>query len=56
MTITLGWWIIPTIITIGSVIWVRVESSKGGYFAGVFEFYGASIMTLLSWLIYFVIF
>lgn len=56
MSITVGVWVIPLLITIGLFIWSYIESDKGGYFSGFFEFIGAVIGSLVVWLIYFIIF
>lgn len=55
ITITLGWWIIPTLITIvavGLAFWPR--ESGGGYpdFGAAFLMLLAIIAALVAWVIY----
>ncbi len=60
--ITIGWWIIPLLITIGFFIWANTRPKSGGsgmysgLLDGFFENITAIIVSLVSWLIYFVIF
>lgn len=62
MTITLGWWLLPFIITSTAFVWfVRAANEdmrQGGMFAGLgVLFYGSGflIVTLFVWLIYFAV-
>ena len=57
MTIQLGWWLLPLIITICSFIiasWYEVP--RGGYInidlEGLFRYAAATIISLVVWLIY----
>lgn len=62
-TITMGWWLIPAIITLISfaftykVVWIDYARDDWGQ-GLILLFYGsiAAIVSLLSWLIYFIIF
>ena len=57
MTITLGWWAIPTAATIGTVLWNHHQQrkSRGGYMSGdPFASVAAVVVILAAWLVYFV--
>lgn len=60
MTITLGWWLLPLVVTVAVWAWSewpREVSGSGVYFSfdveHVFRSIVALIVTLLAWLIYF---
>ena len=61
ITVTFGWWIAPTLITIGSLAWAipmrASERPTGGMFDGLgyaigggFRVGGAIILSLVAWL------
>lgn len=53
MSINIGWWAIPTIITLGSLIWVcwpQRQQGLGGDVVGAIFLLIAIIVSLLSWL------
>lgn len=60
--LTLGWWMVPFILTAASMIWamypreadrqVTGDYNFGGAVVGVFRLGGAAIGSLLSWLIW----
>ena len=58
MSITLGWWVIPTIITIVGYFWAKHaarDDTGSGYSAGIgaaFCFGGWLIVSMFVWLIY----
>jgi hypothetical protein len=63
-TITYGWWLLPFFITIASFAWsfwsTREEKKNPSGWIGValvgwFSYGLATIITLVSWLIYFII-
>jgi hypothetical protein len=59
MSITIGWWAIPALLTIASYIWTdhsNKKSSTGGWgdaVGGLFAFGGWLIFVLVVWLVYF---
>lgn len=60
MTITIGWWIIPTIITVIGLIKLFSTQDSGSNFmsgiGGMIDGLVISVIILISWLIYFIIF
>jgi hypothetical protein len=55
MTISIGWWIIPTIITGLAAVWALrsgKEDGYGGAFDSFFCMIGAVILSLVAWCIY----
>lgn len=55
MTVTIGWWAIPTIITLGSIVWAFWPQRTHGFGAdivGMIQFMGSVILSLASWLIW----
>jgi hypothetical protein len=54
--ITFGIWVIPTLITIGAIIWATfIVDSGSGYGAGlpnVFALVPALAVSLVSWIVY----
>lgn len=57
MSIDLGWWLLPLIVTIISfTVASWYEAPKGGYinldFEGLFRYTAALIVSLVVWLIY----
>lgn len=54
MTVTLGWWIIPAIISIITLWWSSKQNYSGDYnFTGVIVFLGAGFVIMTAWAIYF---
>lgn len=51
MTITLGWWLLPTIITIAAFVWA-FSDSEAGDIAGAFLLLGAMVVSLFAWVLY----
>ena len=58
-TITIGMWVMPTLLTILSFIWAYSKRDTGGGnyldFSGMFDliYYGiATIISLISWLVW----
>ena len=54
-TVTLGWWMLPALITLASMMWAfltPVEPSGGYSFdlMPLFRFLGALIISLIAWL------
>lgn len=59
MTLTIGWWAIPTIITVALLAWAMMTPEKysGPYAVDlmpIFRLGGAVIGSLASWLVYFI--
>lgn len=60
LTITNWWWLIPTILT--AIVWIRFiffhekSTNRGFNLDGLEEGFTAVVVSLLSWLIYFIIF
>lgn len=55
MTITIGWWAIPAIISIATVIFGLWPSRSQGYVAGIagaFQFMACVIVSLTAWLVW----
>lgn len=53
MTITLGWWIIPAIITIAALWWMFSQDYRGDYnFNAVIIVPVTGFVICLTWLIY----
>jgi hypothetical protein len=55
MTISLGWWLIPTVITIillAVTLYPSRQTGFGDAIIGAFEFLAALIVILISWLIW----
>lgn len=58
MTIHLGWWLIPAIITIIGLIIISKETNGGGSYAAIGNFIVAAfyaIPILVMWIIYLLI-
>lgn len=57
LTITLGWWVIPSLITAAMIIWTVRTPYHGGFYgadvAAIFQLLAAVIITLAAWMIYF---
>lgn len=59
-TITFGWWLLPSVITIGLFTWANAQgprSQRGGYgygadISGLVYLAAAVIGSLVSWLIW----
>jgi hypothetical protein len=62
-SITLGWWLVPVIVTVGAFVayawWESVQKPSGGDYGrigdavgGLIVFGGALILALVAWLIY----
>lgn len=55
MTITIGWWAIPAIITIATIIfafWPQRPTGYGGDIAGAFQMMASIIVSLVAWLVW----
>lgn len=55
MTITIGWWAIPAIITIATIIfgvWPSRAQSYGDSIGGAFQLMGYVIVSLVAWLVW----
>lgn len=53
MTITLGWWIIPAILSIAAVWWMTSQDYRGSYnFTALFTVPMTGFAICLVWLIY----
>lgn len=55
MTVIIGWWIIPLIVTLVAFGWVVMRSTSGGGYADIGAFMDltvALIVTLISWLVW----
>lgn len=55
MTITIGWWAIPTLITMGAFVYGVMPVRPGGYgadIAAAISMLAAMIITLAAWLIW----
>jgi hypothetical protein len=58
MTFTIGTWIIPTLITIISIVWAYIWGMKddnGGYLSGlgvIFALVPALFVSCVAWIIY----
>ena len=53
MSIILGWWILPLLVTIGSFGWAFNFTSQGDYDPGpTLAFFFAFIPTLAAWLVW----
>lgn len=52
MTITIGWWLVPLIITLIAFGWCFARDSGGGYanIGGFMDFVAALIVSLVAWL------
>jgi choline-glycine betaine transporter len=56
MTITIGVWLIPTILNVLLIVWMIIAAgSSSGWFAGLFEFIFTIIGSLFIWLVYFAV-
>lgn len=51
LTITIGLWIIPFLITVISFAWA-IANSDGGFLGGFFETLIALIISLFAWLVW----
>jgi hypothetical protein len=55
ITITLAWWwVVPTIITVGGIIWAMCYDDGGGYFSGignVILLVPVLFVSLIAWII-----
>lgn len=64
MEITIGWWLLPLLITITTWVYTIVRNASythsGTFFdidiAGLYRFACSVIVTLVVWLVYFIIF
>jgi hypothetical protein len=59
MTFTIGWWVLPTIITVALFAWALLTPMhRGGDYSfdllPIFRFGGAVIGSLAVWLVYFI--
>jgi hypothetical protein len=55
LTITIGWWIVPAIITLAPVIYMMLPtrySYYGADFAGAIIWMALVILSLIAWLIW----
>lgn len=53
MTITLGWWIIPALVSLAAVWWFSVQDYSGDYnFNVLFTAPVTGFLICLAWLIY----
>lgn len=53
MTITLGWWIIPAIISIAAIWWMMSQNYSGDYnFTAVITVPTTAFVICFVWLIY----
>lgn len=56
MTLTIGWWAIPTIITVLSIGWVLIKGANDTSLYGALDSFvqllGAIIASLIAWLIW----
>ena len=55
MTLTFGWWLVPTAITIGVLIWgywPEKHTNYGMDIGGVIMFLVGIILVLASWLVW----
>jgi hypothetical protein len=57
MAITIGLWVLPLITTLVAIVWFYIRSFNSGYmdFGVLFDLPIAVIISLLAWLIYFII-
>ena len=59
MTTTLGWWVLPALVTIVGLIWVQIEirkESRSGPDAGIISLFLHlmwMVASLASWVAYF---
>lgn len=51
LEITLGWWLLPTIVTIAAFVWASKDDEANGL-AGAILFLGATVVSLAAWVIY----
>lgn len=57
VTITIGWWIIPLLLTAVAIVWAFVAGSDngGGFMSGIGVFFTlvpALIISLVAWIVY----
>mgnify|MGYP006981847659 CR=1 FL=1 len=55
MSVTIGWWAIPTLITIASFVWAFWPQRTTGFGAdivGAFQFLASIIVSLAAWLVW----
>jgi hypothetical protein len=56
VTITLGWWLVPTFASIAAIWWAFAFDYRGDYnFAALFTFSVSGLMIAASWAIYFAV-
>lgn len=56
MAITLGWWMLPAVLTVAAwVPFFRYRPAFDYDFGGLFVACGSFIATLIVWLVYFII-
>lgn len=53
-TITIGWWIIPAIVTVGAIVWFNSQDYRGDYnFNALFTAPVTAFVICAAWMIYF---
>lgn len=53
-TITLGWWLIPALLTVAAIVWCEKQDYSGDYnFTGVFTFPMTGFVICFVWMVYF---
>lgn len=55
MSITIGWWAIPALITLAALIWAfwpQDRHSFGSAVVGAIQLMAACIVSLISWLVW----
>lgn len=56
MTITIGWIVVPILITIGMLVWTHHAPPDGGFidlgFNSLFRLIVSLIVSLIAWIIY----
>lgn len=54
MTLTIGWWAIPTVVTVAIWFWAATRPFGSGLdITPIFNLGAAIIVTLFAWLVYF---
>ena len=56
MTITIGWWVIPLLMTVGTLVYGMLPVRNSGYYGAdigeAFRLLGFIIVDLVAWLIW----
>lgn len=54
MTIVIGWWIIPALISVGAIVWFHSKDYSGSYnFNALFTAPVTAFFICAAWMIYF---